>query len=212
MSILNRKTAQQQCPGDGEERAAPDTRVRADNADGGRKTTNMSIKKFIEENSFVVVAVVFATGVSIGWATSDHLRVKPLELQLAQSEATRRNIYEVIIPRITETKAPAPEPAQQCEIVGLYEQLATAIEKGNVDAVAAMYLGNTTFSGAQRHALLKKYRPLMGMKAHYYLSLLYHNDDGTISVCGKAFFADRRLIRVRDRLVYEGRDWKILYE
>ncbi len=170
----------------------------------------MSIQEFIEKNSFIAIAIIFATGVTISWTVSEHLRVRPLELQLKRSEEARRNIYDVIIPRIIDNNSPSPEPAQQCEILSLYEHLAVAIEKNHRELIISMYAGNSSFSKDKCQALLGKYEPLVGTKVHFYISHIRHNDDRTVSVYAKAFCAGGKLINITDILIYEKYDWKLL--
>lgn len=163
----------------------------------------MRLKERIENNAVLLIAAAFAAGASLAWVVADEIRVKPIQARMERPEK-----YD--IPSLVRGSLAVPEPRQQCEIVKLYEQLSIAIETRDDQRVSEFYSKNYRSEIVSRYTLLQSYEDLAGKRILFYVSLIRHNDDGTVTANVKAFLPSGQYIDSKDTLIYENTGWKFV--
>ena len=169
----------------------------------------VSLRQRIENNAMTLIAGAFACGVSMGWLVSEKVRVNPCQLENKQLSAKLERLEQYDIPNLLKGNSPVLEPQQQCEIVRIYEELSIAIEKADQKAVFSLYANNYS-SATSKDIVLRGYRNLLGKKLLFYISLIRHNDDGTVAVNVKAFLPSGKYIDSKDTLVFGDSGWKFV--
>lgn len=170
---------------------------------------SVSLKQRIEDNAVMLIAGAFAAGVSMGWLVSEKVQVDPCQLENKHLLVRLERLERYDIPQLLKGSPLVLEPQQQCEIVRLYEELAVAVEKADQKAIFDLYTDNYS-SEISKDAVLRAYRNLLGNKLFFYISLIRHNDDGTVAVNVKAFLPSGKYIDSKDILVFGDSGWRFV--
>ncbi len=171
----------------------------------------MGLKDKIENNAVFLIAGAFAAGVAMGWVVIEKARINPIEQEKKNLVARLDRLEKYDIPSLVKGNILLLEPRQQCEIVRLYERLSIAIEKADSKEIATFYAKDYTSSLADKNAVFRAYKNLLGKKVLFYVQLIRHSDDGTVSVNVKAFYQSGNYMDSRDTLVFRNNDWKFVH-
>ena len=171
----------------------------------------MSLKDKIQDNIVLLIASVFATGVSTGWLVAEKVRVYPIEKEKQHLVARLDRIETYDIPNLLAKNPSILEPRKQYEIVKLYERLSMAIEKADLDEITSFYAKNYRQSEHDRNIVFQGYKNLLGKKVFFHISLIRYCDDGRVAAHVKAFFPPGgNYIDSKDILVFIDNDWKFV--